>query len=409
MKQLEITDYDILRLEDGKLFKRLKRLQQNFTKSFPIEKIKTLKLDDYVVGKSSKKSFCYRIETELQSLGNMKGSNSAKFGIYYGIKGKDKEIKYRHTKKYGEDTEIAFQNVRTEIIKLLVAGKEHNNVGIINSKIAALFRYKIIGTYYPDQYLNVYSKEHLDYFIAELGINSTEKSILSKQNHLLEFKNKNSISKEWTNFEFSRFLYEKIGRPPKDETNKKKIQLLPPLENVNLQEVNIEAVNYESKTALSASKGKVDHVKQNLRNTQLGKRGENLVFNFEIELAHKLKLDTSKIEHTSKLNDRAGYDIKSIDEFGNTKYIEVKATRSKPGLLQFNITENEIQKSKALDNYFIYVVFEASTTRPKLWRMKKCFKDYLDEFKLIPVSYKIRLDTSEVEGHNSSTAKNTLK
>lgn len=397
MKEKEIYEFEVQRKELTKDFAKLSKLRERFVNSFQISQIESLSLDEYVVGKQSKKSFCYRIETELKELGNMKGSTSDKFGVYYGKKGKDKEVRYRFTSKYGTNAEEAFIDVKSEITKLLNAGLNEDSTDIIKSKIAPLFRYKLLGTYFPEKYLNVYSKDHLDYFIGEFGINSKSKSIFGKQTSLLEFKNNNEISKEWTNLEFSRFLYHKIGRPPKDENDKAQIQIVPPLNQVKLELINLDFTNRERVISDSARKVKIDHIKRNLRNAQVGMRGENLVFNFEVEQAKLRKQDASLIEHISTEDDSAGYDIKSIDYEGQTKYIEVKSTKSKPGILTLNITDNELRKAKELDNYFIYVVFEAHTTTPKLWIMNKTFKDYIEEIKLHPISYRLYLNTDKTE------------
>lgn len=397
MKEKEIYEFEVQRKELTKDFTKLSKLRERFVSSFQIDQIDNLSLDEYVVGKQSKKSFCYRIETELKELGNMKGSTSDKFGVYYGKKGKDKEVRYRFTGKYGTNAEEAFIDVKAEITKLLNAGLNEDSTSIVKSKIAPLFRYKLLGTYFPDKYLNVYSKDHLDYFIGEFGINSKSKSIFGKQTSLLEFKNNNEISKEWTNLEFSRFLYYKIGGPPKDENDKAQIQIVPPLNKVKLELIDLDFTNRERVISDSEKKVKIDHIKQNLRNAQVGMRGENLVLNFEVERAKLRKQDVSLIEHTSTDDDSEGYDIKSIDDKGRTKYIEVKSTKSKPGILTLNITDNELRKAKELDNYFIYVVFEAHTKTPKLWIMDKAFKNYIDEIKLHPIAYRVYLNTDKTE------------
>lgn len=239
--------------------------------------------------------------------------------------------------------------------------------------------------------------EHLDYFLGELGVNSKAKSIYGKQSSLIEFKNSNQISQNWTNLEFVSFLYRKIGRPPKDPNDKKEIQIVPPLSHVKLEIIDLDFTNREQTSSASQKIRKIDHVKQNLRNAQVGMRGENLVINFEVEQAKIRKQDVSKIEHTSKFNDAAGYDIKSIDTYGRTKYIEVKSTKSKPGVLTISITANELRKAKELVNYYIYVVFEAHTTSPKLWIMNKAFKDYIDEIQLHPTAYQLHLNTFQLE------------
>ncbi len=393
MLNRKILEFDILKKEDQKEYRKLERLRSKFVKSFPIKSIMNLEFDEYIVGKSSKKSFCYRIETELKSLGNLKGSTSTKFGVYFGRKGKDTIKKYRFSKKYGTELDAAFEDVKKSIQKLLESGENDNYESIEKNKVAPIFKYKLLGTYFPEKYLNIYSRDHLDYFISKLGINNTSKSIPQKQQNLLNFKHSNSISKDWTNIEFARFLYTKIGRPPKEDKDKKLLSLLPPLESVKLTTIKVLAEDRSDSPQSKSTSGKIDHQKKNRLNTILGLRAENLVFNNEVQKVKAFGYSKELVNHISLSNDRAGYDIQTLDEYGKRKLIEVKGTRSKLGQIQINITDNELSKSKELDNYFIYVVFEAHTKNPKLWEMPKEFKHYLDEFTLNPVVYKLNLNT----------------
>lgn len=58
----------------------LEELRQQFVNDFNMNKLMNMTKEEYVVG--SKTSFCYRLETELQGLGDIHGSTSAKFGLY---------------------------------------------------------------------------------------------------------------------------------------------------------------------------------------------------------------------------------------------------------------------------------------------------------------------------------------
>lgn len=61
----------------------------------------------------------------------------------------------------------------------------------------------------------------------------------------------------------------------------------------------------------------------------LGNSGDEFVFKHELK-NHPDPLDAKRIQHTSKyLGDGAGYDIESIDQNGDTLYIEVKTTTKK--------------------------------------------------------------------------------
>jgi hypothetical protein len=61
--------------------KRAEKLRADFVTDYPIARINTLTLDEYVIGKGAyNRSFCYRIERDMDSLGRILGANAFKFG-----------------------------------------------------------------------------------------------------------------------------------------------------------------------------------------------------------------------------------------------------------------------------------------------------------------------------------------
>ena len=75
-------------LADGELLKEwvdLEKSRKIFVKDYSLKKLTKLKLDDYVIGHGPEnKSFCYRIECELDGLGRIRGARADKFGVYFG-------------------------------------------------------------------------------------------------------------------------------------------------------------------------------------------------------------------------------------------------------------------------------------------------------------------------------------
>ena len=64
--------------------KEYEELRQAFVKDYSIERIGNLLLDEYVIGKGAdNRSFCYRIERELDQLGRILGPTASKFGTTY--------------------------------------------------------------------------------------------------------------------------------------------------------------------------------------------------------------------------------------------------------------------------------------------------------------------------------------
>jgi hypothetical protein len=396
--QHSIEIFDFQRQKDVEYFQNLIKLQQTFVKDFPISIIKDLMIDEYIEGKGSRTSFCYRLERQLGIIGNMRGSTSAVFVVYFGKKGKERDSKFRFTNKIGHvNNEFeALEKVKSEIIDLINAGKTNDINAILKNRLADLFKYKILGTYYPSKYLNQYSSRHLNYFLSEIGLNPSGETVLDKQNTLLEFKNSDEIMNKWSNFEFNRFLYGTFGRPPSNDDQEMKQGFLPAIEKVNPEFVDLTIIEEPFRpNTKNKSGGKPDYIENQERNNRLGKRGENIVYNLEKDFLIKKGLPTKKLIHVSLKNDRLGFDIQSLDEEGNIKYIEVKTTRRKKGDTSFIITDNEKETAESLKNYYIYIVFEGHTTKPKIWRIREPFNVYRKKLKLFPINYKVVINVKE--------------
>ena len=205
--------------------KELEKLRLQFVKDYNIKTIMNMKLEEYVVGLQRKDTFCYRLETELKELGDMHGSTATKFGVYYGKKGANSEIKYRFTNKFGKNLEEAFDKVKEEIVLLYIAGEKSDYNAIINSKFGDLVRGKILSVFFPEKYIAIFSEEHLDHFMNCLSIPANPNyDIIDKQNAIVEWKLSNKKLAPLSNSLFGAFLYSSFGRPLEAETDIKKVQ-----------------------------------------------------------------------------------------------------------------------------------------------------------------------------------------
>ncbi len=112
MAELIDQQVPILAEQNRKEWKHMEKLRRKFVSDFTIKKIQKLSLDEYVVGKGSNRSFCYRIERELDSLGRIIGTPAIKFGIYYG----KSENRYLYAKRWGNNVEESFASVKQAIV-----------------------------------------------------------------------------------------------------------------------------------------------------------------------------------------------------------------------------------------------------------------------------------------------------
>ena len=114
---------------------------------------------------------------------------------------------------------------------------------------------------------------------------------------------------------------------------------------------------------------------------------------FDNKCPHRSKANKSnlvdKIVHVSKTNDYAGYDILSFDENGDQIFIEVKTTKG-PKSSDFYISPGEVKRSKSINNYFLYRVFnfDMKNKTGDLYIKKGKIED---NFNLKPTGYKASL------------------
>ncbi|EMR73968.1 protein of unknown function (DUF3883) [Thermoplasmatales archaeon SCGC AB-539-N05] len=105
-------------------------------------------------------------------------------------------------------------------------------------------------------------------------------------------------------------------------------------------------------------------------------------------------LTHEKIEWVSKSDDTLGYDILSYDEDGKKKHIEVKSTNQSPDSnANFLISSNQYRKAEELENYYFYIVFNAKTSSPKVWKIKKPLQYENRGLTLSPINYRVIINT----------------
>lgn len=301
----KLTDFDYMLSSYINEEDKLEQLRLPFTKTFTIEYIKNnMKIDNFVVGKKNKNSFCYRLEFELDKLGSMKGSNSKKFGIYYSQQKQD----YVVTKAWQRNNvNQSFTDLKAEIVKIIDLGKKDNTSKEIDAiPLSDIFKYKILSVYYPYKYLNIFAKEPLTYFLSQFYQTKDLKnmSIYELQKMLIDMKRKDKALKNWSNIEYGNYLYYLFPNVKKlnssDYPNRLKHQSydietpqIPEGKEYSYKEIyNNPIIITESITHFLDSskkkrhqehnKAKIDYVTKEQKNIKLGMIGEEIVFNSEV-------------------------------------------------------------------------------------------------------------------------------
>ena len=189
--------------------------REEFVKHFTPEYIAVMPIDEYVIGwgKTDKPNFSYDLEWTLSGLGSFRGGSSAKFGVWYN---KEKKT-YLHLKKYA-DYNVAYNDVRQNILSLLEAGGQDNIQSIIDNPLSLTFKGKILSVYYPTKYINIFKDEHLDFFLDGFGVETDVDTEEEKRMLLAEVKKKYSVFNDWSLQLLSKFLYEAYpGHPDRQD------------------------------------------------------------------------------------------------------------------------------------------------------------------------------------------------
>mgnify|MGYP001225466958 FL=1 len=369
-------------------WKEYEKQRQAFVRDYPIDRITGLTLDEYVIGKGSEnRSFCYRIERELDQLGRILGATANKFGVYYGKTKSDATMQYRFASHWGETVNEAFDKVKESISDLLVNA---DNTDIINQNLLSpMFKGKILFLFHPEKFLNIYSYNHLSHFTAHLNIITKNTKELDLQKSLMDYKATWSELQNVSPFLYGALLYDQFGHPMKDTS-----QQIPLLSTA----VAGASVSNTPTTA-KPTRQNPDYEELQRNRKIIGDRGEKIVLELEIKrLKDAGRNDLAeRVLHIADTDDSKGFDILSFDDDGTERKIEVKSTSMDSFYKGFFLSVNELEKSKILDNYYLYLVSSAMTNKPLINQIPKPAYSEPEEFTLSPVLYNVRLNNMEAE------------
>ena len=380
--------------------KPLFKAREAFVQKFSPSKIASMKIEDYVIGRQSKTSFCYELERKLDQLGRITGQPSSKFGIWYSPQIND----YKYDPRFGDNYKEAFQKFKTSITELLEAGIRHDYNDIIANPLNALIKGKILSVYYPDDYLNIFSREHLDYYLRSFDLDTAElmkQNVVYKRDALLAFKDNDKDMKKWSIDMFAVFLHSHYPKSPAKAEEmavmkKNKKLEFPTLEDVSFIDLQLASGKQTTTSHTHSATPSPDYEKEARKYKKLGDRGEYIVIQAETKrLMKELSISEAKakklLNWVSRKSDAFGYDIQSVNKDNTPRYIEVKATQRKVGDMDFYYTENEYETAKKCGkDYYIYVVYEILTPHPKVWIIKNPFQEG-EGVKMKPVKYKVEL------------------
>lgn len=163
----------------------LNQLYTSFQTQFPIEKLKSLRLEEYT-NLDRDNSFCYWLETKTEALGSIRGGFAYKFGIFRiaeEIKPSNKTKNdgvYAWYAKYGDDAETAFSAILKNVIAVAEAAQLHNFQLIDSIDLGPSYKWKIAFLYSNNSLLNIYAQEALRFLAKKYGLENYKKAKISE-------------------------------------------------------------------------------------------------------------------------------------------------------------------------------------------------------------------------------------
>lgn len=285
-------------------------------------------------------------------------------------------------KKNGSSVDEAFQYVKELIVDVLT---KYNGLESLNqNKLPAKFKGKILFLYHPGNFLNIFSKNHLAFFTAHLNLISSSDKELNLQKALMNYRATWPELKGQSHFLFAALLYDTFGRPPKEKQGQ-----LPLLSTA----VSGASIQTKPPQQGHSNKTRPDYEELQRNRKIIGDRGEKIV----LELEKKRLVDSGKhelsdrVQHIAEFDDSKGFDILSFETDGTEKQIEVKATSLESFYNGFSLSANELEKSRTLDNYYLYLVSSAMSENPVIEIKRNPVFTDSNDYELIPNQYNVRL------------------
>lgn len=178
------------------MHQQLYQLKQDFLTTWPIERLKTMLIDEYT-NLQRDNSFCYWIEHTTKTLGSIKGGSSYKFGVYErGNKSETKTFQNRTTdgtyawfNKYGTTAQEAFNTVRNLIITIAEAAINNQLEVIDGIDLGNAYKWKIAFLYGNYNIVNIFNYDALVSVAENLGYADSNKFSSSLHRFILAQKN----------------------------------------------------------------------------------------------------------------------------------------------------------------------------------------------------------------------------
>lgn len=188
-------------------------LREDFVNNFTEDKLESMEIEEYCLGKKKGiHNFSYGLQWELDGLGTINGrpGASALFGVWYSTSDNKYKISRTYSKQFDNHND-AFSQIKKDIVALYKAGREHNLDDIFDSQLDDWLKGKFLATYFPEDYLSIYSKESLQSYVDFFDLEPEYSDALYLREALMKYKNEHPVMKEWPVDIFAFFLWDVVN------------------------------------------------------------------------------------------------------------------------------------------------------------------------------------------------------
>lgn len=192
----------------------LQAVRDAFVRTFPLERLPALTLEEYVIGHGDQDNFCYWLEQRTRNLGSIAGGAASKFGVFWSAK----NDAYRFNEMFNSP-EDAMKRILGGVVR--AAGKlEQGDVAGTDSATSEAMgdnkytmRLKALSLYFPERLLPIFNPEHLKHFLRALDQEPTgDQAALNVQ--LLESLRAQPEAGNYDTLGLMRFLYSEFPPAP---------------------------------------------------------------------------------------------------------------------------------------------------------------------------------------------------
>lgn len=391
---METDDYRDHLKEEEKMQKSL----NNFVSTFNERKISLMDIDDYVIGKRNKKSFCHWLEQGLECYGSISGRTTAfeKYVIYWD----KKESKYsfgaknwKSRKEFGSNIEEIFSNVKKALLDVIIATRSKDYDRISKNPLNPQFKNKISFLYDSKNQIPIYGDNDLNTILTIFDIpfvKNTDR--FKKRQQLFDFYKENGFASYVTPYLFMAFIYSWGGYRKELRGDEKPTIDHKYVKKYSLVDIQIEDLISNKKNENNTKRKFVYNPGSEESKRITGRKAEDIVL--EYLKAHATELDAHEIMawcHGENQDDGKGYDISYKHSDGTEIFIEVKGTKAdlkKQVIFEMSANEYNFMKNHQ-ENYYIFFVNDAnkSTIIQRLLA-----KDIHGEE---PIKYKVSFNSKE--------------